>query len=152
MKFRNSAMLLFCLLAVARSDGQTRVTGSKCQMLDSFINSKEVFTWIREIETNKDSTLVFLDPNNLLSPCKLTTWRNYKVELVNSGQMIDSLKRYEFHYIVKKRPRYYQIRQDRVGKEQILTLHRGYDNLISQATISRGKKRYYLGKIKSSVL
>jgi hypothetical protein len=66
--------------------------------------------------------------------------------------MIDSLKRYELYYIVKNRPRYYQIREDKVGKKQILTIHRGYDNLISQATIRRIKNRYYLGKIKSGVI
>ena len=125
---------------------------TKCELLDSLINSKEVSSWFKEINRYNDSVIYFLDPQNAFSSCQITKWKGISVQFLNKGELIDSIKKYEFNFVIKNRFNYYQIREITFKSETTLYLHRGYDNLISHAKIIKRKNHYHLGKIESGVI
>ena len=139
-------MLLFSI----KTYGQTGFT-DKCQALKYFLNSKEVDSWFKKPISFQDSTVYFLDPDSLLISCDLKSWMNCTVVIINSGEIIDSLKNYDFHYLINKRFNYYQLRESHIKDQTTLVFHRGHDNLSSSVQIKKKKKKYFLSGINSGV-
>ena len=127
-------------------------SASKCEILSYLINSKEVDSWFKQFNKFGDSTIVFLDPNNLFDTCKISKWKGVQIRFASKGELIDSVSKYDFHFVIKNRFNYYLIREIKVNSETTLYFHRGYDNLVSYAKIKKRKNRYYLEKIINSVI
>jgi hypothetical protein len=53
--------------------------------------------WLTLPKNTIDSVVNILDPENLLETCNLKKWRGFKINVINSGTFIDSVRRGELH-------------------------------------------------------
>ena len=149
MKF--SIFLISLIFLISINTSSQSVFKTKCEAVKFLINSNEVSSWFRNFAKPSDSLVYFLDPNNLLDSCTISTWKNYPVQIINKGELIDSLKVLDFHFMVKRRFNFYQLRESSKNNEIIILFHRGYDNLSTNIRLTKKKNRYSLKEISSGV-
>ena len=125
---------------------------SKCDAISTFLNSKDVISGFKFPYLNKDSLLIILDLFNELSECYITKWRGFPVSIINKGPLIDSLKKFNWHYVIKHRTNMYVFASHQVGDiGRSITIQNGSSNVGCSIQIREKNKRFYLGKIKSYV-
>jgi len=150
LKIKKAIIYLVLVLLSVSTFGQIGFN-NKCEALNSFINSKNVLNWFGKSTNSPDSTLYFLDPDNKFSNCSINLWQGCHAIVINSGPLIDSLKKYDFNFLIKKRFNYYQLREYNDGKDIMLLFHRGIDNVSSSVKLKIRKGKYYLTKVESGV-
>lgn len=150
MRIRKPYILIIILIHfILFVDGQEIKSKSKCDLISILINSDQ--KWLRLPKNPTDSTVNFLDPEHLLDSCHFTYWRGFKVNIIRSGILIDSIHRYELHFVTQFKPSYYAIRESKSTEYWGILFQRGYDNIFVQATLRKKHGYYYMGKIKAGV-
>jgi hypothetical protein len=116
-----------------------------------FMNSPEVVNNFKHCGKAGEE-LKIIDLNSVAGENFIKEWRGYKIEVLKKGFLVDSLKSYDAHYLLKNRCNYYVLMYRKDGrKSTIVALRHGCTNIVSSARISQKKKQLYINKIESSV-
>jgi hypothetical protein len=130
--------------------GQQIKSKSKCYLISILMNSEQ--KWISLPTKSNDSIVNFLDPEHLLDSCNFTTWRGFKINIINSGTFIDSVRRKDLWFLTRDKPNnYYAIREYKEKGIWELFFRHGYNNTFVQASLKKKGNWYYLGKINAYV-
>ena len=130
----------------------------KCATLESaistFINYPEITKWLkRDSNIKSDSIVFFVDLGNIIKQPFMNTWIGCKINFVNDKLLIDSLKHFQPHFVLKNRPNYFVlISWNESPKATAIMLLHAFNNMSGEATIVHKGKFYLITKIKSGVL
>lgn len=120
--------------------------------LSEFINSKKVIDNFKYLNDQQDSSIVFVDLKNVANDYSFNIWRGFKVTVLKSGSLIDSLKLFDAHYLLKNRCNYFVLMSRKERKNiTAITLRHACTNVVSNITITEKKGLFYLGKIENAV-
>jgi hypothetical protein len=131
---------------------QTIESTNKDSIVFLFINSQEVISGFKYCRKPDTGFLVILDPDSLLIRLNPTTWFGHMISIINSGELIDSINRFDPNYVIKNRNNYFILRTAESPYGTELFIHAPYTNLYSLAVIKKKKKIYQLGKIECGVI
>lgn len=154
MEIRNRLILttllvfLMCTTLVA----QKVETNSMGKVLAEFIDSKKVIDNFKHWSHQQDSLIVFVDLNNVANGYPINKWRGFKVAVLKNGSLVDSLKLFDAHYLLKKRCNYYVLMSRKESKNiTVITLRHACTNVVSNVKITEKNRLFYLGKIENGV-
>jgi len=144
-------MVFLSISTTSMTFGQKTNHNSRCEALKAFLNSREVNSWFKRSDV-KDSDLIIVDVQNNLDKCPLTRWRGFKVSIVNSGPLRDSLAKFDPYYVLRGRRKYYVLLSDE--KNGIITffIRQGSSSSASEVKVFKRKNKYLLGKIENKTL
>lgn len=148
--FKSLFLFASIILSISFVKGQKK-SYTKCEAIIEFLNSKEVIDWFKRLKTDSDS-LIIVDYNNEMSKCSIDKWQNFPISIVNSGELVDSVKRYTWNYVIGLRRNIYVFSIYNVNDSptSFLILN-GTTNLFSRIEIKEKRNRFCLGKIENSV-
>lgn len=85
--------------------GQIKKLKISCEELNKLIKPKDGKSPLYRFKL--DSIVYFVDPENLLSDCKIKTWNNRKVVIITTGTAINSIRQFDPHGVFLYRPNYF---------------------------------------------
>jgi hypothetical protein len=147
-------LLLITIANCSNADAQKKKDTTLEAAVGTFINYPEIAKWLQHDNNIKDdSTLFFVDLNNIIKQPFINTWMGCKISFVNDRLLIDSLKNYQPHYVLKGRPKNFVLIARKKSQETtvIMLLH-PFNNMSGEATIIRKGKFYIISKISMGVL
>jgi hypothetical protein len=121
-----------------------------CGLVNAFLDSLEHDRWFHKLPT--DSSLIFLDPDDLIKDCALKNWRGSRITVVKVGPIIDSIRHRNPHYVLNGQCEYFVFAQSHDKKEFYISLLQPCSNEDSAAEIKRRKGHYYIARIRDGVL
>jgi hypothetical protein len=155
-----SRLFIFQLAAIALSTtlfGQNSNKDIKCNVVSEFLDSLDNTSNFHYLP--KDTTLIFLDPNDLIKESLPDRWHTYRISIVKQGSIIDSLRRFDPHFVLKGRCQYFILalnhnhllsqKHDKRGFN--LNLYQPCSNEFSEAEIKSQKGKYYIATIRFGV-
>lgn len=146
-------LTIFLVTFSINSFSQVYRSTSKDSIVLSFMNSKEVmeneFKHLNKFDTE---IFIILDPDKLLVNVNITNWFGHPIQIINKGNLIDSLQNFDAHYLLKNRKNYFVIRQVKLKSSVTLFIHHPYDNLLNSAEVKRKNKIYFIERIESAVI
>jgi hypothetical protein len=117
-----------------------------------FINSKEVIEGaFKHCHKPDTGILIILDVNNLLANCNIRELFGHPVQIVNRGKLMDSLRRFDAHFLLSGRSNYFVLREGKSSNEVKLFIHHPYDNLLCYGFLKKKKTGYYIIKFEIGV-
>ena len=156
MKDKNNCkkvtLFIAFLIFILTTDAQTRGYRNKCEIMSAFINSDSVINYFDLDNKYSGKTLVLVDIFNAFDKCSIDKWGNSRLIIINEGPLVDSLKRIEAFYVLKKRCGYFVFLESKPGMEDDFAIIEGCSNYICQVKNIKRKKLIYLGKIKKGVI
>lgn len=145
-------IMLFPFLACKASTAQKTKFKNKEKALTEFINSPEVINNFKNWSHKKDSSVVFVDLRNIINNDTLTQWQGLNLTVLKDGSLVDSLKLFDAHYLLKNRNNYFVLMSREESKNStIVTLRHASTNIVSTVTITEKNRQYYLSKIENAV-
>ena len=120
-----------------------------CTLIRNFLDTIKPSHFSRYLP--KDTSLILLDPDNLMKKCSLQHWYGYRLSIVYKGALIDSIKIYNRHYVLKGRCQYLVLSKGLEEDSYYLNLHQPCSNVFSVATIKRRNYKCYIAKIEYGV-
>jgi hypothetical protein len=131
--------------------GQKPAYNSHCEALKAFLTSHEVNSWFKRSDV-KDSDLIIVDVQNNLDKCPLTRWRGFRLSIVNSGPLRDSLAKFNPYYVLRGRPKYYVLLSDKQNGIIIFFIRQGSSSHACEAQVFKRKNKFILTKIREVLL
>lgn len=153
MKLREQLLVMgfIVISSTTLSFGQKTKYNSRCDALRIFLNSQEVNKWFAK-RNLKDSDLIIVDVRNNLKRCPIMKWRGFKVSILNSGPLRDSLERFNPYYVLKGRDKYYVLLSNERNGVMIFFIQQGSSSYASEVRVYKWKNKFILGKIKNETL
>ena len=154
MEIRKSLTLstLLVFLTCITSMAQKVKSNNMSKGLAEFIDSKKVIDNFKHWSHQKDSLIVFVDLNNVVNGYSINSWRGFKVTVLKNGSLVDSLKLFDAHYLLKDRCNYYVLMSRKESKNiTAITLRHACTNMVSNVKITERNNLFYLGKIENGV-
>jgi hypothetical protein len=149
-RFILTNLLIFLLCNVSMA--QKVKTNSMGKALVEFINSQKVIDNFKHLSNQQDSLIVLVDLKNIINGYPINTWRGYKVTVLKNGSLVDSLKLFDAHYLLKNRCDYYVLMSRMENKNvTAITLRHPCTNVVSNIKITEKNHLFYLGKIENAV-
>jgi hypothetical protein len=148
--------LLACILIfiqvfnTLKSNSQSQKVSLNCDQIDKFINPHTQKPFFHGLPKG-DSRLIFLDPENLLQKCKIDSWKNHAIEIINKSSGIDSFKTWDRHFVYRERCEYMLISTWRIKKETTLLLHHLCSNEFCSTVLKRKNGRYFISNLEGGV-
>jgi hypothetical protein len=140
-------------LVNANAEAQKYFAPTKDRIVSIFVNSKEVIEEaFKPCHIPDTGTLIILDVNNLLANFNQKEWFGHPVEIVKQGKLLDSLKSFDAHFLLKSRSNYFVLRETKSSKETRLFIHHPYDNLLCDGVLKKKKEGYYIIEFQSGVI
>ena len=153
-KIKNKVILttLFTLLICAVSFAQKTKFNSMGKALTEFINSAKVINNFKDGNHQQDSLLILIDLNNVTNGYPITTWKGFNVSVLKDGPLVDSLKLFDAHYLLKGRWNHYVLMSRKESKTvTVIALRHACTNVVSNVKITEKNRQFYLGKIENAV-
>lgn len=117
-----------------------------------FINSKKVIDNFKDLCNQQDSLIVIVDLKNVINEYPINTWRGFNVTVLKTGSLVDSLKLFDAHYLLKNRCNYYVLMSRKESKNiTAVTLRHACTNVVSNIKITERNHLFFLGKIENAV-
>jgi hypothetical protein len=149
---KKALLFVAFLIFILTTNAQTREYRSKCEIMSAFINSDSVINFFDLDNKYSGTTLILVDIFNAFEKCSIDKWGNNKLIILNKGPLVDSLKRMDVYYVLKKRCGYFVFLESKPGKDDDFSIIEGCSNYICSVKNIKQKKLIYLGKIKKGVL
>lgn len=155
MQIINSNVILtmfFVLFYCTTLTAQKTKFNSKQKALSQFINSPTVTNNFKKWNHKQDSLIVFVDLKSIMNSDTLNKWQGVKTTVLKEGSLVDSLKLFDAHYLLKNRCNYYVLMSREESKKiTIVTLRHPCTNVVSNVKITEKNKQFYLSKIENAV-
>jgi hypothetical protein len=152
IKTRIILITFFILSACAVSIAQKPRFNSMSEALTEFMNSKMVINNFTNWNHQQGSSRVLIDLENLLNGDTINIWKGYKISILKDGSLVDSLKLFDAHYLLKNRCNYYVLMARKEEEETtVIALRHACTNKVSSTKITERNRMFYLGKIRNSV-
>lgn len=149
---KKALLFVAFLIFILTTNAQTRGYRSKCEIMSAFINSDSVINFFDLDNKYSGTTLILVDIFNAFEKCSIDKWGNNKLIILNKGPLVDSLKRMDVYYVLKKRCGYFVFLESKPGMDDDFSIIEGCSNYICSVKNIKRKKLIYLGKIKKGVL
>ena len=131
--------------------GQKKICNSRCEALKVFLNSQEVNKWFAK-RNLKDSDLIIVDVRNNLEQCLITKWRGFKVSILKSGPLHDSLAKFNPYYVLKGRSKYYVLLSNKRNGIITYFIHQGSSSYACEVKVFKRNNKFILSKIETVTL
>lgn len=149
-KYLVTAVLLF-FMSITSVAQKVRIN-SMGKALIEFLESKKVINNFRHWSDQQNSFVVFVDLNNIIDGYTINTWKGTKVKVLKNGSLVDSLKLFDAHYLLKTRFNYYVLMSKKESKMvTAITLRHACTNVVSHTKITEKNRLFKLGKIENGV-
>ena len=128
-----------------------------CSLINPFLDSININLDFHQLP--KSTSLIFLDPCDLIKKCIPDHWHGYYIVVVKKGSIIDSLRHFEPYFVLNGRCQYliisknhgYALGEKHYKKDFNLNLHQPCSNEFSEAKVRRRKGNYYITSIEGGV-
>jgi hypothetical protein len=155
MTVAKQSLLTFILVSVQvfntlKSNGQPQKVNLNCDQIDKFINPVGQGVFFHGLP-KESSRLIFLDPENLLQNCKIDSWKNHTIEIINKSPGIDSFKTFIPHFVFRGRCDYMLISTWHTKKEITLNLQHLCSNEFCETILKRKNGRYVISNLRGGV-
>lgn len=147
--FRHFLLLLVTIIFSTDSFSQNSKKDISCSLVKVFLDSLDNTPHFHQLPD--DSSLIFLDPDNLIKKCIPERWHGYNITILKTGSIIDSMKHFEPYFVLKGRCQYILLSETHDKKDYYLHLHQPCSNEFSAAKIRRRKGHYYIASIEHGV-
>ena len=125
---------------------------SKCEAMHRFLNSPIVDSNFNNSYLKKVDSFILIDLDSSLTKCPILHWRNKPVSIVTSGTLFDSVKRFNFYYVVNGRNNIYRFAtSDNDGLDGHFFIQCGRNNVLSTGYFGIKKGRYFTNRIENGV-
>ena len=152
IKKRLIVLTLLIFLMCITSMAQKVKANSVGKVIAEFIDSKKVIDNFKHWSYQKDSLIVFVDLSNVTNDYPINKWGGFKVTVLKNGSLVDSLKLFDAHYLLKDRCNYYVLMSRKESRNiTFITLRHVCTNVVSSVRITERNRLFYLGKIENAV-
>jgi hypothetical protein len=145
------SILIICIIFNCEGQKIKSYNCTKCEAIKSFLNSSKVIDRFKNLNLS-DSLLFIVDIDKGLVKCQMNRWRNLPLIVITNGPLMDSLKKFNSHYVVGERSNIYILRSNKIYASTLsFYILNGASNLDSLVEVKVKNKHFYLGKIENGV-
>ncbi len=152
LKSRKLIVTIICVWQSLTGLAQNYKAFAKDSIIHLFITSQKVVDRFNHCNVAPTGVLLILDPDNLLGKANFSTWLGHDLKIVNTGPIIDSIKKYEPYFVLKNQNNVFILREYNFNKQKSLRIHFPYNNIVVEARLKNIKGTFYLDKFESAVL